>query len=254
MSQALLSLHNVTKSFDHKRILDQVSMEIHSGEVVSLIGPNGAGKSTLLKISLGLLEPDEGKIKRANRLIVGYMPQKIMIDEMLPISVQQFINLIPKDQQRMDFKQLVALLKIEKILKSPMHGLSGGEMQRVLLARALYKQPDLLVLDEPVQGVDVSGQAEIYNTISEYRDIYGCGILMISHDLHVVMAKTDRVICLNHHICCSGSPEAVQLAPEYQALLGAKANDLALYAHHHDHKHDDSGNIIDLSSQQQSGK
>lgn len=236
-----------------RRILDQVQLTVHQGEIVTLIGPNGAGKTTLVRIILGLLRPDSGQVTLKPGLRVGYMPQRISLSEDLPLTVQRFLTLTR--QRRSEKIDAVAEdLGINHLLQSPMQTLSGGEHQRALLARALLRDPDLLVLDEPVQGVDVTGQAELYALISRIRDERGCGILMISHDLHLVMAATDQVLCLNQHVCCAGHPETVSKHPAYLELFGAPASArLALYTHHHDHAHDIHGDVIASDKENQHG-
>jgi len=240
---ALLTLENVGISFGGRRVLDNVSFSVARGEIVTLIGPNGAGKSTLMKIALGLLQPDSGQVRRAPGIVLGYMPQKIMIEDILPLTVRHFLMLRPGTRP-VEAEEVMALVRIAHVADSPVQRISGGEMQRVLMARALLGNPALIVLDEPVQGVDITGQEELYRLISRIRHDKGCGVLMISHDLHMVMAGTDRVICLNRHICCSGPPENIQDHPEYQAMLGLQTREIALYTHHHDHHHDGAGNVV----------
>ncbi|GAA5315951.1 MAG: zinc ABC transporter ATP-binding protein ZnuC [Candidatus Pelagadaptatus aseana] len=220
-----------------RQILDGVSLKIHQGEIVTLIGPNGAGKTTLVKLLLGIQSPTSGSIVRQPGLKIGYMPQRLHIDPSLPLTVNRFLTLTPHDRDAV--ARCAALTRIEHLLQQPMYRLSGGETQRVLLARALLQEPELLVLDEPVQGVDVVGQTELYNLISRIRDERGCGIFMISHDLHLVMAKTDTVICLDRHVCCHGHPESVTSNPAYLDLFGQPQDSgVVAYTHHHDHTHD----------------
>lgn len=210
---------------------------------MSLIGPNGAGKTTLVRILLGLLEPDGGTISRMNGLRIGYMPQRVGLDKTMPLSVLRFLQLA-KSADEGAIAELLSLLRIEHLSEQQLIAVSGGELQRVLLARALLNDPQLLILDEPAQGVDVAGQAELYQLIGDIRTERGCGVLMISHDLHLVMSATDEVICLNHHVCCHGKPEQVSSDPAFLELFGASASDgLAVYTHHHNHEHDLSGNI-----------
>lgn len=238
----LVELINVSKSFRDRAVLQNINLTVHAGEIVTLIGPNGAGKSTLMRVALGLLAADCGQVFRADGLRIGYMPQKIHVDEILPLTVRRFLSLHPRSDQQ-SIEDVLAETRTGHVVDLPIQKISGGEMQRILLARALIGEPDLLVLDEPVQGVDVSGQGELYKLIDTIRKRHGCGVLMVSHDLHMVMAATDRVVCLNHHVCCSGTPQAVGRDPSFRALFGATAASFALYAHHHDHGHDHGHNL-----------
>jgi len=242
-STPLLDLVKVSIAFGKRSILQEVSFSVGQGEIVTLIGPNGAGKSTVMKIALGLLEPDTGSARRARDIAIGYMPQKILIEDFLPLSVRDFLKLRAGTTDQ-DVEEILKLVRVGHIEDSPVQSVSGGEMQRVLMARALLGNPDLIVLDEPVQGVDIRGQQELYQLIERIRDRRGCGVLMISHDLHMVMSGTDKVICLNRHVCCSGSPDLVQKDPEYHALLGLPGEGLALYTHQHNHSHDLHGNVL----------
>lgn len=237
----LLRLEDVRWAHEGRQVLDGVDLTLRRGEILTVIGPNGAGKTCLIRIALGLLAPSAGKRSITPGLRIGYLPQKLRLNPHLPLTVADFLAL-PAGGERRRFRQdeiLHALAEVgaEHLLAQPAQSLSGGEQQRVLLARALLRRPELLVLDEPVQGVDLNGQAELYALIRELRDRYGCGVLMVSHDLHVVMAATDQVLCLNGHVCCTGHPEAVSRHPEYQRLFGPAARDLAIYTHHHDHHH-----------------
>ena len=233
----LLRLENVSKSYHKNLVLDNISFSVNSGETVTLIGPNGAGKSTLMKISLGILGVSSGKVFRSKSISVGYMPQKVMIDEVLPLSVRDFLYLRPQVSYD-EVEEVLETVRLPHISMQPVQSISGGEMQRILLARALLGKPDLLVLDEPVQGIDIMGQQEIYGLIAKVRGETGCGVLMISHDLHLVMASTDQVLCLNRHICCSGTPEFVQDNPEYHAMMGRPMEGVAIYTHDHGAEHD----------------
>jgi zinc transport system ATP-binding protein len=220
-----------------------VDLSVSRGEIVTLIGPNGSGKSTTAKMALGILAPSEGRAERRKGLKVGYVPQKLAIDWTLPLSVARFLRLTNplSDEQ---CRAALARTGAERLIKADMRSLSGGEMQRVMLARAIARDPDLLVLDEPVQGVDYSGEIAIYDLISEIRNSLGCGILLISHDLHVVMAAADQVICLNGHVCCRGTPSELSRDDRYHALFGARGNPaLAVYEHHHDHVHLPDGKV-----------
>ena len=240
---ALIRGHAISKSFDGRAVLDGVDLAVASREIVTVIGPNGAGKSMLLRILLGLVKPDRGTVIRRAAVRIGYMPQKLVVDPTLPLPVRRFLELgSPSDPAAIH----AALDEVgaRHVVDSPIQSVSGGEFQRVLLARALLRNPDLLVLDEPVQGVDVGGQEELFRLIRRIRDSHGCGVLMVSHDLHLVMAATDTVVCLNRHVCCTGRPETVRGDPAYLALFGATAaSAIAVYAHHHDHEHDDSGRV-----------
>lgn len=243
----LVEISDLNISFAKNTVVSDVSMVLRRGEITTLIGPNGAGKTTLVKAVLGLLEPTSGVIERSRSLRIGYMPQKLHIDSTFPLTVERFLKTaaFASSEDRMEALQAV---QAEYLLKQSVHNLSGGEMQRVLLARALLRKPELLVLDEPAQGVDINGQVELYKLISTIRDQYNCAVLMISHDLHLVMAGTDQVICLNRHICCSGRPEQVSNDPSYIELFGVPgAESLALYSHHHNHQHDSHGDIVPLA-------
>jgi zinc transport system ATP-binding protein len=242
MSNTLIKLDKVNVQFAGERVLQEVQLEVRSGEIVTLIGPNGAGKTTLVRCVLGLLTPDSGNVWRQPKLRIGYMPQKLQVDATLPLSVLRFLRLVP-GVNRASAAAALAEVGAERLIDSPLQNISGGELQRVLLARALLRKPQLLVLDEPVQGVDVAGQAELYRLISTLRDRHGCGVLMVSHDLHLVMSATDQVICLNRHVCCSGHPEQVSGDPAFVELFGMDARSLAIYQHHHDHSHDLHGSV-----------
>lgn len=243
MTDALLRLEGVCYQHDDTSILSDIDLSMNKGEIVTLIGPNGAGKTTLVKLVLGLLQPSQGIVSRKKKLRIGYMPQHLHIDPTLPITVKRFLQLA--NTNRSAIEQVLQEVGIAELLDRPIQRISGGEMQRVLLARALLRKPELLVLDEPAQGVDINGQNELYQLISTIRDRQGCGVLMVSHDLHLVMAQTDTVICLNHHVCCHGYPEQVSNDPAYRELFGAQqAAALAIYQHHHDHDHDIHGDVI----------
>lgn len=235
--QLLLKAGGLSLQFRQKKVLDNISLTITAGQIITLIGPNGCGKSTLTKVLLGLQKANSGKITRKRGLRVGYMPQKLQLDERLPLTVRGFLRLT-KGCHHNDIDAWLERLNIKTLRDQSVHNLSGGEWQRVLLARALLIKPELLVLDEPVQGVDVQGQLELYQLIPQLRDELGCAVLMVSHDLHLVMAATDEVICLNGHICCSGHPDTVSADPAYLELFGRKLESpIAHYTHHHDHEH-----------------
>ncbi|MEX0343569.1 MAG: ATP-binding cassette domain-containing protein [Rhizobiaceae bacterium] len=220
-----------------------VSLTVDPGEIVTLIGPNGSGKSTTARMALGVLKPDEGSTSQRAGLRVAYVPQKLSIDWTLPLSVRRFMRLTgPVSDRKVD--AAIAATGVQHLANEEVRTLSGGEFQRVLLARAIARNPDLLVLDEPVQGVDFTGEIALYDLIRQIRDDLNCGVLLISHDLHVVMAATDQVICLNGHVCCSGTPTAVASSPEYKALFGVRAaSTLAVYEHSHDHTHLPDGRV-----------
>ena len=240
---ALVRLEGIQVRFGDQPVLQDAQLQVDAGEIVTLIGPNGAGKTTLVRVVLGLLRANAGQVWRKSGLRIGYMPQKLHVEATLPLTVERFLRLVP----RVGRPQALAALEevgAARVLDSPLQVISGGELQRVLLARALLREPELLVLDEPVQGVDAQGQRELYRLITRLRDRYQCGVLMISHDLHVVMNTTDRGVCLNQHICCSGHPAKVSSDPAFLALFGAEAGGLAVYRHHHDHKHDLHGHIL----------
>lgn len=239
----LVRVHQLGVSLQGQTVLQDISFEIAPGEIITVIGPNGAGKTTLIRAVLGLQRPDTGTLERRDGLRIGYMPQKLFIDPTMPLTVGRFLTLTRRKPNKLD--DVLDLTGIRPLLDKPVQGISGGELQRVLLARTLLQKPDLLVLDEPAQGVDVNGQVALYRLINTLRDHLGCAVLMVSHDLHLVMAATDRVLCLNQHICCSGLPEQVSNDPAYQALFGKTAAEtLAVYHHHHDHHHDLGGEIV----------
>ena len=241
---SLVTLENISVQFARRPVLSDISLQLMPGRILTLLGPNGAGKSTLVRVVLGLLEPTAGQVRRDAGLRIGYVPQKLHIDPTLPVSVERFM-LLTRGAKRADVLPALKRVQAGHLLKAPLQKLSGGETQRVLLARALLNQPQLLVLDEPTQGVDVNGQVALYDLIDQLRHELNCGVLMVSHDLHLVMAKTDEVLCLNHHICCSGTPEAVSQHPEFTAMFGPRgAQQLAIYRHHHNHRHDLQGRIV----------
>lgn len=226
-------------------VLDAVDIAVGEGEIVTLIGPNGAGKTSLIRVLLGLIAPTAGEVWRSDALSVGYVPQRLHIDPVLPLSVARLMTLTARSSAAA-VRAALAETGVEAHADAPVQTLSGGEFQRVLLARALLRAPRLLVLDEPVQGVDFAGEAELYELIGAIRERHRCGILMVSHDLHTVMAATDRVVCLNRHVCCAGGPASVSRDPEFVRLFGPRvAQALGLYAHHHDHDHAIGGDIVD---------
>ncbi|HOB61130.1 MAG TPA: zinc ABC transporter ATP-binding protein ZnuC [Candidatus Competibacteraceae bacterium] len=243
-ADVLLTVERVSFATHGNAILEDVSLQLAAGEIVALIGPNGAGKSTLIRIVLGLLRPSRGRVWLKPGLRVGYMPQRLAIDGTLPLTVRRFITLgAPASHQRV--QAALAEVGAAHVLDTPVQAISGGELQRVLLARALLREPDLLVLDEPSQGVDLNGQYELYELIGRLRQQRGCGILMVSHELQLVMAATDHVVCLNRHVCCSGHPDHVVRDPGYLALFGLDGvRNLAIYHHHHNHRHDLHGAVV----------
>lgn len=242
-SDSLVTLDNAGVSRSDRWLVRGVSLTVDPGEIVTLIGPNGSGKSTTAKMALGVLAADEGTAVRRSDLSIAYVPQKLAIDWTLPLVVDRFLRLTGQVSKSAAEKAMEAT-DVSHLAKAEVRTLSGGEFQRVLLARAIARQPDLLVLDEPVQGVDFTGEIALYDLIKQIRDDLNCGILLISHDLHVVMAATDRVICLNGHVCCSGTPTAVASSAEYKALFGARAaTALAVYEHSHDHIHLPDGRV-----------
>ena len=240
-AETLLAARGVSLIRDGRPILEQIDIDIGPREIVTLIGPNGAGKTSLVRILLGLLPPDSGTVTRRPGLTVGYAPQRFDLTPSIPLTVERFLRAgAPGDRRAID--AVLAEVGASRSRDSQVSALSGGEMQRVILARALLRQPQLLVLDEPVRGVDYSGEAELYTLIGALRDQRGLSVLLVSHDLHVVMAQSDRVVCVNRHVCCSGVPETVARSPEYVRLFGPEAaRALGLYSHHHDHVHDLTG-------------
>ena len=220
-------------------VLSNVSFEVSSGEIVTIVGPNGSGKTSLLRAIIGALKPLRGRVLLKSDIRFGYVPQKLHIDETLPITVSRFLRL-PRNVNGSAIDAALLQAGLPDLAKVQMSHLSGGQFQRVLLARALIDKPDILLLDEATQGLDQRGSASFYKQIEKVRQETGCAVLMISHELHVVMSASDRVICLNGHVCCEGTPAVVASAPEYRALFGADTGGaLALYQHHHDHSHDD---------------
>ncbi|MFT5445858.1 MAG: zinc transport system ATP-binding protein [Gammaproteobacteria bacterium] len=242
---ALLEIRALDVAFGTNQVLHGVDLAVTTGEIVTLIGPNGSGKTTLVRAALGLLQPSSGSIWRKPNLRIGYVPQKLSVDTSLPLSVRRFVTL-GRHVSAVSACAALDELGLNAMGEQAIQSLSGGEMRRVLLARAMAHQPELLVLDEPTAGVDVGGQADLYGLIEELRKRHGCAVLLISHDLHLVMANTDRVVCLNHHVCCTGTPQDIAQHPEYLTLFGSHHQArLALYTHHHDHSHDLHGDAHD---------
>ncbi len=238
----LVKLENAGVFKSSKWLVRGISLEINQGEIVTLIGPNGSGKTTTAKMILNILNTDEGLVTgKAKKM--AYVPQKINIDWTMPLRVIDFMK-ITNSLNNTQITESLSMTGVDKLLYNQIHSLSGGEFQRVLIARAIAKKPDLLVLDEPVQGVDFNGELALYNLIKEISVNLNCGILLISHDMHFVMSTTDHVICLNGHICCSGSPSNVVKNPEYIKLFGQHNSEtLSYYQHRHDHSHNHDGSI-----------
>lgn len=239
MSETLIHVDQISLSRHGKSVLDQVSFKLKAGEFITLIGPNGAGKSSLIKILLGLIRPDSGSVKKSSNIRLGYTPQKFIPNEFIPITVAGFLQLNHKVS--VDFlTETAQLTGIEPILTSELKSLSGGEMQRVLLARALLSKPNILILDEPAQNLDVNGQMHLYKLIQDIHQQQGCAVLMVSHDLHRVMKESTQVLCLYHHICCMGQPESILKDSQFNDLFADQMDELmATYEHHHNHCHED---------------
>lgn len=237
---SLMSMDHISVGYGANTVLRNVSLAIEPGEIVTIVGPNGSGKTTLLRALIGAVRPASGTISRKPGLRIGYVPQKLHIDPTLPITVERFLRL-PGGHTKEACARALEQAGVPDLSQRQMSGLSGGQFQRVLLARALIETPDLLLLDEATQGLDQPGSAAFYRQIEQVRQDTGCAVLMISHELHVVMSASDRVVCLNGHVCCEGTPEIVSAAPEYRALFGTGTGGaLALYRHEHDHAHDDT--------------
>lgn len=236
MSEVLISAKNASLKLGKRQVLRDVNFEISAGEIAIFIGPNGGGKTSLVKMLLGLYPASEGKINRKTGLKISYVPQKFEISPFLPLSVKRLLNFTQKYRDEI---LLSALDSTESahLLHNQVKDLSGGELQRVLLARAMIAKPDILVLDEALQGVDQAGEVKLNNLISHYSEQYGTAILMVSHDLHLVMKTTDKVYCINGHICCQGKPEQVQHMDEFKDIFGSLADQFAVYTHKHDHNH-----------------
>ena len=244
----LVEARGVSVRFGQQSVLEAVNLTVHAGEIVTLVGLNGAGKSTLLRVLLGIIRPHRGEVVREPGLRIGYSPQHVHRDPVLPMTVRRFLTLgAPAPRERL--QELLVEVGAGAILDHPLAEISGGELHRVLLARALLREPGLLVLDEPLAGVDVTSQSELYRLIATIRDRYGCGVLLVSHDLHLVMAATDTVVCLNRHVCCTGHPRAITRHPEFISLFGPHvAGGLAVYPHSHDHRHDALGEPVPIDS------
>lgn len=236
---SLITAQNISVHHGDFPALTDVSFHINAGEIVTVVGPNGSGKSTLLRTILGVFEPSEGQIRKKPGLSIGYVPQKLAQESGLPLTVRGFLSL-PKRVSNAKAQAALEETGAVGLEQRQISQLSGGQLQRVLLARAILNEPDILILDEPTQGLDQLGAADFYELIERVRNQHGCAVLLVSHDLHVVMSASDRVICLNGHVCCEGTPTVVREAPEYHALFGHGTHGtMALYQHKHDHSHDD---------------
>jgi len=238
MSDALITAQNITLTHQEKKILDDVSFTLQPGEFITLIGPNGAGKSSLIKVLLGLIKQDSGKIKHSKSMRLGYTPQLFTPNPFIPISVVDFLTLNQKVEKPF-IKETAETTGVATLLNSPLKDLSGGELQKVLLTRALMNKPNVLILDEPAQNLDVDGQMQLYQLIQDIHQQQNCAILMVSHDLHRVMKESSQVLCLYHHICCKGHPEAILKDEQFNDLFADQMTELmATYEHRHNHHHD----------------
>jgi len=238
MSDALITLKNISLSHNGKNILDDVSFKLHPGEFITLIGPNGAGKSSLIKILLGVIKQDAGEIIHGGNLKLGYTPQSFTANPYIPISVIDFLTLNHKLDHEFT-SQTCELTGVKDLLEMPLKNLSGGELQKVLLTRALLNKPNVLILDEPAQNLDVDGQMQLYKLIQDIHQKQNCAVLMVSHDLHRVMKESTQVLCLYHHICCEGLPESILKDAQFNDLFADQIHDLmATYEHHHNHHHE----------------
>lgn len=245
---SLIELAAVDLRYGGRQVLSDIHLRIEAGRITTLVGPNGAGKTSIVRLVLGLMAPSRGRVLRQPGLVTGYMPQRLQVDDSLPLTTRRFVGLSGATPDAID--RAMARTGIDAMGETPVQGLSGGEFQRALLARAIVRQPRLLVLDEPAQGVDIAGQDALYGLVGELRDETGCGVLMVSHDLHLVMAESDAVICINGHVCCAGTPETVGAHPEFIALFGdaharRATSHVAVYTHHHDHDHALDGHVHD---------
>ena len=238
MPNTLINVNNISLSHEGKNILDNVSFKLHPGEFITLIGPNGAGKSSLIKVLLGIIKQDSGEVIRNDHIKLGYTPQSFSANPYIPISVIDFLTL----NQRLDNKfteETYKLTGIEDLINLPLKNLSGGELQKVLLTRALLNKPNVLILDEPVQNLDVDAQIQLYKLIQDIHQKQNCAVLMVSHDLHRVMKESTQVLCLYHHICCEGLPESILKDDQFNDLFADQIHDLmATYEHHHNHQHE----------------
>ena len=254
LGDALISGRDLWFRRGDRDVIAGVDLDVRRGEIVTLIGPNGAGKTTLVKLVLEIEQPDRGEIIRPPSTRIGYVPQRFEVDQAIPMTVQAFLGLGGTASAN-EIRSALAEVGALRTEHQQLSNLSGGETQRVLIARALLRRPNLLILDEPASGVDFTGEAEFYELVARLRDTHNLGILLVSHDLHVVMARSDRVICLNGHVCCSGEPEHVSQHAEYARIFGPKgAAALSVYRHHHDHAHDLTGETQPLSKADTQGR
>lgn len=241
-SSLLIELENIAYMEGGKAILRDISLGLSADEIVTIIGPNGSGKSTLIKIMLGIMQPNQGSLWKREYLKIGYMPQRFSSSPVLPMTARRFLSL--QHPNNNSIEEAIALIGIQGLVHKQLHHLSGGEIQQLLLANALMGKPDLLILDEPIQGMDVNAQDHFYGLVEDIRADQGCAIVMVSHDLHMVMRNTDRVICMNHHICCSGTPDDIKENPAYQLLFkDENFRHISLYHHQHHHTHHADGTI-----------
>lgn len=241
----LVSLKNIQVRFGTQTILQNISVNIYPNTITTIVGPNGGGKSTLLKVLLKLLPANSGEVQHQSGLKIGYVPQKLQLDHTIPMTVRKFLSLKPNTTPTR-IEEALALFSITHLAENSLQKLSGGELQRVLLARAILDRPQLLVLDEPMQGVDITGQTELYQLLNKTRSWLNCAILMVSHDLNIVMANTDEVLCINRHLCCAGSPARVSADPSFIHFFGDQfAKNVAFYAHKHNHHHNLHGDVCD---------
>lgn len=244
----LVQLRSISVRLGGREVLSNVELAISKAEIVTLIGPNGAGKTSLVRTLLGILKPVSGRVCKRDGLRIGYVPQRIAFEAALPLTVRRLLNLTARHTEA-DLIACLTEVGAQHLIERQASELSGGEYQRVLLARALLGSPELLILDEPTRGIDFAGQTALYDLLARIRRDHECAILLVSHDLHVVMAASDRVICINGHVCCEGTPEAVTSDPAYVALFGpGHAESLAVFKHHHDHAHDVSGDIVETDA------
>ncbi len=233
----IAELKNIGLSISGQTILNNINLSLKKGEITTLIGPNGGGKTSIARILLNIMKPTSGKVVKDSKIRIGYMPQQLIIEKTIPLTVREFLLLSQKKIKfTSEILDLAKQLKIENILDKQIHNLSGGQLQKILFLRSIINKPNLLVLDEPTQYMDVSGIEDFYQIIDQFRKNHECSILLISHDLHMVMQKTDVVFCINNHVCCHGSPESINQHPEYISLFG-KRSKLAIYQHHHNHQH-----------------